>query len=155
MKTWTVLFYYYFWYDAGWFYPWILNMAKYRERWETEALKYSWWEWYVPWKLLLRFFHVGFLPCTIPRMQRMYFIYQLLRGKIAAVHLPIMLCHLFVTLFIMLKLRLLTAINRANFVSRWMWFNGSPTKVQRHFLTNAFCYLRMYITCTKIRNRTD
>ena len=34
-----------------------------------------------------------------------------------------------------------------------MWFNGSHTKVQRHFLTNAFCYLRTYITCTKIRNR--
>ena len=27
--------------------------------------------------------------------------------------------------------------------------------VQRRFLTNAFCYLRSYITCTKIRNRPD
>ena len=43
------------------------------------------------------------------------------------------------------KLRLQTAINRADFVSWWMWFNGSPTKAQRHFLTNAFCYLRTYI----------
>ena len=36
-----------------------------------------------------------------------------------------------------LKLRLHTAIKRADFVSGWMWFNDSPTKVQRHFLTNA------------------
>ena len=28
------------------------------------------------------------------------------------------------------------------FVSWWMWFNGSHTEIQRHFLTNAFCYLR-------------
>ena len=38
-----------------------------------------------------------------------------------------------------LKLRLHTAINRADFVSWWMWFNGTPTKVQGNFLTNAFC----------------
>ena len=38
-----------------------------------------------------------------------------------------------------------TAINRADFVSWWMRFNGSPTKEHRHFLTNAFCYLRTYI----------
>ena len=50
-----------------------------------------------------------------------------------------------------LKLHLHTAINRTDFVFWWMWFNGSPTKVQRHFLTNAFCYLHTYITCTKIR----
>ena len=50
-----------------------------------------------------------------------------------------------------LKLFLHTAINRADFVSWWMRFNGSPTKAHRHFLTNAFCYLRTYITCTKIR----
>ena len=37
-----------------------------------------------------------------------------------------------------LKLHLHTAINRADFVSWWMWFSDSPTKVQRHFLTNAF-----------------
>ena len=30
-----------------------------------------------------------------------------------------------------------------------------PTKVQRHFLTNAFRYFGMYITCTKIQNRPD
>ena len=30
-----------------------------------------------------------------------------------------------------------------------------PTKVHRHVLTNAFCNLRTYITCTKIRNRPD
>ena len=52
-------------------------------------------------------------------------------------------------------LRLHTAINRADFVSWCMWFNGSRTEVQRHFLTNAFCFLRAYITCTKIRNRPD
>ena len=46
-------------------------------------------------------------------------------------------------------------INRADFVSWWVWFNGSPTKIQRHFLTNAFCYFRSYITCTKIWNRPD
>ena len=33
--------------------------------------------------------------------------------------------------------------------------NNSMTKTQRHFLTNAFCYLLSYITCTKIRNRPD
>ena len=44
-----------------------------------------------------------------------------------------------------LKLRLHTAINRADSVSWWMWFNGSPTKAHRHFLTNAFCYLRTRI----------
>ena len=54
-----------------------------------------------------------------------------------------------------LMLRLHTAINRADFVSWWMWFNGSPTKAHRHFLTNAFCYLLTYITCTRIRNRPD
>ena len=32
---------------------------------------------------------------------------------------------------LLFKLRLDTAINRADFVSWWMWFNGSPTKVQR------------------------
>ena len=53
------------------------------------------------------------------------------------------------------KLRLHTAINRADFVSWWMWFNDSLTKVHRNFLTNAFCYLRTYITCTRIRNRPD
>ena len=36
-----------------------------------------------------------------------------------------------------LKVRLDTAINRADFVSWWMWFNGSPTKAQCHFLTNG------------------
>ena len=51
--------------------------------------------------------------------------------------------------------RLHTAINRTDFVSWWMWFNGPPTIVQRNFLTNAFCYLRMYITCIEIRNRPD
>ena len=40
-----------------------------------------------------------------------------------------------------LMLRLHTAIDRADFVCWWMWFNGSNTEVQRHFLTNAFCYL--------------
>ena len=30
-----------------------------------------------------------------------------------------------------------TAINRADFVSWWMWFNGSPTKARRHFLTEC------------------
>ena len=35
-----------------------------------------------------------------------------------------------------------------------MWFNGSTTKVQRNFLTNAFCYLRMYITCTNCHQDT-
>ena len=54
-----------------------------------------------------------------------------------------------------LELRLHTAINRADFVSWWMWFNDSPTKVQLHFLRNAFCCLGAYITCTKIRNRPD
>ena len=39
------------------------------------------------------------------------------------------------------KVRLHTAINRSDFVSWWMWFNGSHTEVQRHFLTDAFCYL--------------
>ena len=39
-----------------------------------------------------------------------------------------------------------TVINRVDFVSWWMWFNGLTTKVQRYFLTNAFCYLRTYIT---------
>ena len=33
--------------------------------------------------------------------------------------------------------------------------NGSPTKAHRNLLTNAFCYLRVYITCIKIRNRPD
>ena len=33
--------------------------------------------------------------------------------------------------------------------------NGSLTKAHRNLLTNAFCYLRVYITCTKIRNRPD
>ena len=51
------------------------------------------------------------------------------------------------------KLRLHTAINQADFVFWWMWFNGSPTKARRHFLTNALCHLLTYITCTKIRNR--
>ena len=36
-----------------------------------------------------------------------------------------------------LKLRLHTAINRADFVSWWMWFNRLTTKVQRHFLTEC------------------
>ena len=50
--------------------------------------------------------------------------------------------------------RLHTApINQVDFIFWWMWFNGSPTKVQHHFLTNVFCYLRTYITCIKIRNR--
>ena len=40
-----------------------------------------------------------------------------------------------------IKLRLHTAINRADFVSLRMWFNGLPTKAYCHFLTNAFCYL--------------
>ena len=35
------------------------------------------------------------------------------------------------------KVRLDTAINREDFVSWWMWFNGSSTKAQCHFLTNA------------------
>ena len=52
-------------------------------------------------------------------------------------------------------IRLHTAVSRADFVSWWMWFNGTPTKLQRHFLTNAFCYLRTYVTFTKIRNRPD
>ena len=38
------------------------------------------------------------------------------------------------------NLRLHTTINLADFVSWWMWFNGSHTKAQRHFVTNAFCY---------------
>ena len=54
-----------------------------------------------------------------------------------------------------LKLRLHTTINRDDFASWWMRFNGSRTKVQRHLLTNAFCYLHTYITCTKMRNRPD
>ena len=57
-------------------------------------------------------------------------------------------------------LRLHTAINRADFVSWWMWFNASHTEIttalnsvifwQMHFVT--FC---TSITSTKIRNRPD
>ena len=54
---------------------------------------------------------------------------------------------------ILLKIRLHTGINRADFVSWWMWFNSSPTTAQCHFLTNAFCYLLTYTICTRIRNR--
>ena len=80
-----------------------------------------------------------------------------------------------------IKLRLHTAINRADFVSWWsniyrtrkrslpryqdtirLWFSFvfphellMSLKMWFHFLTNAFCYLRTYITCTKIRNRPD
>ena len=31
--------------------------------------------------------------------------------------------------------------NWADFVSWWMWFNGSPTKAHRHFLTSHECIL--------------
>ena len=37
----------------------------------------------------------------------------------------------------LLKHHLYIAIKRADFVSSWMWFNGSATKVQRHLFTNA------------------
>ena len=40
-----------------------------------------------------------------------------------------LVCYMIGHLF---ELRSHTAINRADFVSWWMWFNGSPTKVQRH-----------------------
>ena len=42
------------------------------------------------------------------------------------------------------KLRLHTAISlgQISYRGELMWFNGSPTKVHRRFLTNAFCYLR-------------
>ena len=53
-----------------------------------------------------------------------------------------------------IKLCLHTAIYRADFVSWWMWFNGSPTKVSLYhdcILLPSYTY----ITCTKIRNRPD
>ena len=33
----------------------------------------------------------------------------------------------------------------ANFVSWWMWFNGTPTKAPRNFLTNACILLPSYV----------
>ena len=44
-----------------------------------------------------------------------------------------------------------TNINQADFVSWWMWFNCSHTKVQHHFVTDALCYHRTYMAYTKIR----
>ena len=49
------------------------------------------------------------------------------------------------------------AFNRLHTLG-WQTYPGEcdlmvdPQKVQRHFLTNAFCYLRTYITCTKIQD---
>ena len=42
------------------------------------------------------------------------------------------------------KIRLHTAINRADFVSWWMWFNRLTTKVQLHFRTECIL-LPMYV----------
>ena len=75
---------------------------------------------------------------------------------------PIFYCNVYiiyykVRLFYKYKLRLHTAINRADFVSWWMWFNGSPQKYSVIFLRTCILLptFRTFITCTKIRNRPN
>ena len=66
-------------------------------------------------------------------------VFHILVSKYLEILGPFTLIYLIVGLSLHLSyIRLHTAINRADFVSWWMWFNGSPTKVQRHFLTIAF-----------------